>query len=210
MRIRRERLPLLTAQRPPDSSKKPTFVIFRQFMLPHPQHAPASRPQGAAHQPVPLHVGSELITPELPMVDRQARVLRAAVPKAPIHEQDDTLFAEDEIGPAENHRMPPPAGDAVSAEQFCHRQFGGLVPAPANARHDLRALGGGEYISHGDRRRISPQVPSGGRLLMRIVHHGKILLLHPEIMTLNRKVGVTLIFGKSGCPWRPCPHRRID
>jgi hypothetical protein len=47
-----------------------------------------------------------------------------------------TSAATNEDGP-----LPTPAGDAVPPKQFRQRQFSLLVPAPANAPHDLQQSG---------------------------------------------------------------------
>jgi hypothetical protein len=53
----------------------------------------------------------------------------AAVPKAAVHKHGDPLAAEDEIGFAENGRVPPPSGDAVFAHQRNEAEFRRAVPA---------------------------------------------------------------------------------
>ena len=55
--------------------------------------------------------------------------LRAAVPKAAIHENRHSLAAEYEIGFAENARVPPPARDLVGAEKRDEAKFGVAVSA---------------------------------------------------------------------------------
>jgi len=48
-----------------------------------------------------------------------------------------------------DHHMPPPARDAVRAKHSYQRQLRVLVPARADARHHVAALGFAEDIGHG-------------------------------------------------------------
>jgi hypothetical protein len=54
------------------------------------------------------------------------------VPEAAVHKNREPGLRENEIRFANHWLMPPPAFDAVLAQQFCQRQFRVLVPATPN------------------------------------------------------------------------------
>ena len=117
-------------------------------MLPNTQNAPAELPQLARHPPVTHFVGRKLFQPERPVVYGHGRVLRAAMPEAAVHEDDNALLAEGEIRSAKKRRVSAPAGDARCVQQFCQREFSRLVAAPENSGHHLGAFGFGEDVRH--------------------------------------------------------------
>jgi hypothetical protein len=59
------------------------------------------------------------------------------VPETAIHKNGDPLSAKHEIRFPEEPLVPPPARDAIRAEDRDHSQFGVLVSASANARHHV-------------------------------------------------------------------------
>ena len=63
---------------------------------------------------------------------------RAAVPKAPVHEDGERCGTEDEIGFSEDARVAPPAGDSVLAAQGDEPQFRRAVVERANV--DITSL----------------------------------------------------------------------
>ena len=60
---------------------------------------------------------------------------RAAVPEAAVYKDGDSLAAEDEIRPAENRRIPPPATDAVFAHKRDESEFCVAISTRPDARH---------------------------------------------------------------------------
>jgi hypothetical protein len=106
-------------------------------MLPNPDHAPTSLPQGAIHNLIPLLVRCQLAPPERAIVLRLRRVLRTTVPETAVHKNCEPRLLENEIRFAKDCLMASPAFDAMPPEQSCQRQFRVLVAAPANPRHHL-------------------------------------------------------------------------
>lgn len=64
-----------------------------------------------------------------------------------VHENGNALAGKNEIGFAENGRVPPPAGDAVFAHERNQAEFRVLVPARTDERHHRAALHLGENVS---------------------------------------------------------------
>lgn len=77
------------------------------------------------------------------------------MPEAAVHEYREALLAENEIGVARQRLLPPPARDAMRAENGGELQFRVFVAVRANRRHHLRPLFLAEYIRHVAR--ISPR-----------------------------------------------------
>jgi hypothetical protein len=67
-------------------------------MLPKPQHGPPAGSQQSVRVPVPTYVGFDLRAPPLGIRLRPGRMLRAAVPKASVHENSHLGGDERQIG----------------------------------------------------------------------------------------------------------------
>src|ERR1700676_5008986 len=117
-------------------------------MLPNPHDAPAEPAEGAGHEPVPGLVGGGFFAPEGTVVNGQIGMPGATMPEAAIDEYREPLASENEVRLAEDGLMPPPAGDAVFAEQFGEDNFRLFVAAPANFGHHLRAFLFGIDVRH--------------------------------------------------------------
>jgi hypothetical protein len=91
-------------------------VFPRQLVLPDPQHPPTLAPQGAGDEAVAGQVGGELSPPKRGVAPRQPAVERAPVPETPIDEHRDAEPGKNEIWLAEDRPMPPPARDALRAQ----------------------------------------------------------------------------------------------
>lgn len=72
--------------------------------------------------------------------------LGAAVPEAAVDEDGDLFFAEDEVGFAEEAGVSAPAGQRVCFEEGDQAEFGVLVAAAADMRHDQTTLLRCEYV----------------------------------------------------------------
>lgn len=72
----------------------------------------------------------------------------AAVPKAAIYKNGDSLRAKHEIGPSVQGVISAPSGDAVRLEDGNEAKFGVLVAARADDAHHRRSLFRGEDIGH--------------------------------------------------------------
>jgi hypothetical protein len=70
------------------------------------------------------------------------------MPETSIHKDRKFEFWENKIWFAEYRPITPPARTPPASEQLCEREFRVLVTARAYARHDFRALSGGENIRH--------------------------------------------------------------
>jgi hypothetical protein len=86
----------------------------------------------------------------------------AAVPEAPVDEDGDFLFREDEIGAARDVGVAAPAFYFVGAEELKEDEFGGFVAAGTDGAHDLRALGLRECVGH------TKEIRASSRRLLRI------------------------------------------
>ena len=78
-------------------------------------------------------------------------MFRAAMPETTINEHRHPGLWEDEVRPAKNGLMPPPAGEAMPSKEPHQGQFSVPVAARADAGHHLRPLGFGENVRHGDK-----------------------------------------------------------
>jgi len=79
---------------------------------------------------------------------RHATVPTATVPETAVHENRESFATKDEIRFAGERLMPPPAGDAMCAEDGGKSQFGGPIVGGVDCSHDFRALLLCKAISH--------------------------------------------------------------
>jgi hypothetical protein len=100
-------------------------------VLPEPQHRPPAGPQQGVRVPVPTYVGFDLRPPPRSIRLRPGRMLRAAVPKASVHENSHLVGDERQIGASTC-----PWDDPINAETESHpmngrpkSQFTGRVAA---------------------------------------------------------------------------------
>ena len=70
------------------------------------------------------------------------------MPKTAVHKDCEPQLPENKIGFAKDFLIPPPAGDLVSAKQFCQRNFRVFVPTTADRRHTRRALISCKEVRH--------------------------------------------------------------
>ena len=117
-------------------------------MFPDSHDTPAFTTEFPVHHTVTRLVTGEFPFPEGPVVRWHGRVLWAGVPEAAVHKHRNTRIWENKIRFSEYRLIPPPAGDAMFAEQLHQRDFRFHVPASANPRHDLRPFSFGEYVRH--------------------------------------------------------------
>ena len=118
-------------------------------MLPNPQHPPAGAAEGAGDETVAGLVTGDLGPPELRVGLGPRGVDRTPVPETSVHEDGEFMFGENEVGLPEDHRLPPPAGDAMRLEYPHQPQLGALVARTTDERHHVRAFSFGKNIGHG-------------------------------------------------------------
>jgi len=148
----RLRLPSTGARRGAKGGANPAdarLAPLGEVVFPDADDAPARLAQGAIDPAFAGLVGGQLFGPERGVVARLGGVFRASVPEAAVHEHRNPLFGKDEIGFAEDWAAAAPAGDSVPAEGYYQGQFRVLVAVPADAGHDVGALGRGENVRHG-------------------------------------------------------------
>lgn len=92
------------------------MVSGGQLVLPDSQHLPARPPQRAVHQPVTLLVPGKLAPPERAVVLGLRFMLWTAMPETAVHKHRELELGKNEVRLAEHFLIPPPAGNAVSAE----------------------------------------------------------------------------------------------
>jgi hypothetical protein len=122
--------------------------VFGKVVLPDSQDMPTLLTQGFCNQTVATFVCREFFLPKRPVVDGRVGMLRAAMPKTSVHEDDDAVLAEREVGFSEKRLMSSPAGDAVGAKKRGKHKLGFLVSTSANARHHFRPFDLGENVRH--------------------------------------------------------------
>ncbi len=122
-------------------------------MLSDSNHSPALRLKGFTDQAISSLICRKLPLPELGVGCRLAGMVGTAMPKATVHENRQPCRAKHKIRFSEQGRVPPPAGDAVGAEQQDHPEFRRLVSAAADAGHHRTTLLRREDINHGVARR---------------------------------------------------------
>ncbi len=152
--------------------------IFLQRALPNSNDAPAGFAQRSRHPLVALLIGQQLAPPEGAVVFRLCGVPGTPMPETTVHENRRARSAKNKIRPNRkpppaafplpplhsafcilhfkfilpsafpDFQVPPPALDAMLAQQSCQRQLRLLVAAAANPRHHFGALRLGENISH--------------------------------------------------------------
>ena len=69
-----------------------------KVMLPDSQDKPALLTQRFRHETIPMLVCRELCFPKGPVVDRRVGMLRASMPETAVHENNNTIPAEGEVG----------------------------------------------------------------------------------------------------------------
>lgn len=85
-------------------------------MLPNALHGPTPFLQRAVDQLVSQFISGELFPPECSVAGGLRRVLRAAVPKAAVHEHREAMLWKHKIGIPEHASVATPASDVVTAE----------------------------------------------------------------------------------------------
>ena len=120
----------------------------RKIVFPNADDFPSVAAEGAGYIFVSCQIFCEFGAPEVAVVDGEIGMFWTAVPEASIDEDDDAFPAEGEVGFSKKGKMPAPASDPVSTQEFCECEFSVFVAAPADFRHDLRSLGLGEDVRH--------------------------------------------------------------
>ena len=88
----------------------------RQRTFPNPNHFPAKLPQGSVHHAVTRFIPHEFVFPESAVGFGFGCVPGTAMPETAIYKHGQFIFLENEIRPAEDFLIPPPAGDFVPAK----------------------------------------------------------------------------------------------
>jgi len=70
------------------------------------------------------------------------------MPETAVNKHRHPGLWEEEVGPAKNGPMPPPAGEAMPSKEPHQGQFSVPVAARADAGHHLRPLRFGENVRH--------------------------------------------------------------
>ena len=117
-------------------------------VLPDAEDAPAPGAQEAVDLAVALAVAGDFGVPEGAVGFRAPVVSGAAMPVTAVNKKGEALRGEDEVGPAGEFAVAPPAGDAAGAEDGDEAQLRVLVAGGADAGHDGGALGFGEDVRH--------------------------------------------------------------
>jgi hypothetical protein len=92
-------------------------------VLPYTQNSPALGTQLFGHQTVTLNILAKLPFPENAVVDRNPGMLRALMPKTPVHKHHQSFLAKNEVRSAENRCMSAPAGYTVLSKKSNQAQF---------------------------------------------------------------------------------------
>lgn len=122
--------------------------MLLQPTLPDPDNRPSHGPQFPANLSVPALVPLYLFDPEFPSGFWYNPAVWTPVPEAPVHENSDFLFRENEVRFPGKGLVPPPSGDVVVLEQFYQGKLGALVSLSPDFGHDVRALFAVPDISH--------------------------------------------------------------
>ena len=118
-------------------------------MFPQPDDPPACRTKGTFDGGVALSVAAKFGEPICAVAARLATVLRAPMPKAPVHEDRNAFTSKNEIGMPSHRLVPAPAGNSGGAEDACQLQLRVFVAARADRGHHLAALLLAEHVGHG-------------------------------------------------------------
>jgi len=127
-------------QRASDAGDGVFFVFAGERVFPDAQDAPVSGAEEAVHFAVALAVAGDFVAPEFPVARGHPAMFRASVPEAAVDKNREPPRGKNKIGLARQFAAPPPAGDAVRAENGDEAQFGVLVAAGADAGHNLRTF----------------------------------------------------------------------
>jgi hypothetical protein len=126
------------------------LALLRQVVFPNAQDAPTDAAESSSDRSVTGAITNDFRVPIPPIRGWATIASWAPVPEAPVNEDGQTLFAEDEIGLAGQVDMPPPACDAGKPEDRQEPQLGVRVPLRAYSRHNLATLGLCEDVRHED------------------------------------------------------------
>jgi hypothetical protein len=101
-------------------------------MFPYSEHLPPAGSEQARNSLIPTAISPDLRRPVFQIARRHATMLRTAMPEAAIDKQGDTFFSKDEVGPARQRNVPPPAADPVRSQNRHKLQLGVFVSARSN------------------------------------------------------------------------------
>lgn len=117
-------------------------------MFPHSDDVPSLAPKRPVNHTISPPICLQLSLPEDSIAYGGVYVLGTCVPEAAVYKEGDSELRKDEIWRAEDLPVPTPSCDAKFAKHQDHCQFGLLISATANPRHDLRAFFFGEHVCH--------------------------------------------------------------
>lgn len=100
------------------------------------------------HQTISHFVARDFSPPECGIALGLCAMLGTTMPETAVNEDGEPLFGENKIRFAEDFLMPPPTCNFVRPKKRYQRQFCLLVPARADARHQIRSLMFCEKIHH--------------------------------------------------------------
>lgn len=109
-----------------------------QLMLPYAHNLPPRAAKLAINKTISFSVVGNFGVPKFLIAPRSLVALRATVPKAAIHEHNNSFAPKGEIRLAEKWLVAPPTGDAVPPEDFDQAQLCGRVSLGPDQRHYLR------------------------------------------------------------------------
>lgn len=131
----------------PRKAQSHTIGII-QFVLPEAQDTPTRPSEDPIDGTIPHLVPRQFYGPKLTVRARRLAVEGAAMPKASIHENCQTVAREDEVGAADKGATPAPSRDAELSKNLNEFQFGSPIASAPDVRHDLGSLRLGEDIGH--------------------------------------------------------------
>lgn len=117
-------------------------------MLRDAEDAPAQLFQPKVNLAVTFAVARDLGFPKLFVSLRSPVTLGTTVPEASIHEDDQPLLSEGEVGFPGEHQMPPPSGYSLLLEELNQHPFRPFVTLPSDQGHHLGSLLLGEDVWH--------------------------------------------------------------
>jgi hypothetical protein len=117
-------------------------------MRPETQDTPPSLPQSAVRGAVAGDIAQNFWVPVILIGVRQVAVPWAAMPKATVNKNSETLAVENEVGMAWDLLVTSPAFNAVATQDGRQPHLCALISAGADSSHDLGSFLCREHVGH--------------------------------------------------------------